>query len=376
MRANSWSHGNIEEAGQRRIVPAWRTASRGAAMLAALVLAGCATGSAVNAPESLAIAPAPISFDGNVAGRATDFVFVLVKDPRPSAPGIRLAAGERLMVALPKAIQRNDAAPLRPDSDFNLLLTRGWPQAAVRQKGQYRIVYEAATNSIGVHALVDVEPQGANAPGIKVIHLRGKTFLNTEPGEFPVRVSLFGADGREARAWQGNAKVLFDPPKARLAPSNFHLPPGTNSNLQSVGRGAQAPHWLGLLLWDGNGSPMNRVGIAPRDLGRYARYTGGLLVQDTDGDGKLDSVRDRVVGGIIGAAPAGAKGQSALSPVGRDGKPTLSGAVARHAKFPNGGKPNPGLLPVQFRAGDKAGAYRPTFELIGGNAFQFTIEAR
>mgnify|MGYP001216228751 CR=1 FL=1 len=45
---------------------------------------------------------------------------------------------------------------------------------------------------------------------------------------------------------------------------------------------------------------MNGVGIAPRDLGRYPRYTGGLLVQDANGDGRLDPARDKVVGGIIG----------------------------------------------------------------------------
>ncbi len=35
---------------------------------------------------------------------------------------------------------------------------------------------------------------------------------------------------------------------------------------------------------------------------------------------------------------------------------------------------NPGLLAIQFRAGSLPGLYRPTVELIGGNAYQFTIE--
>jgi hypothetical protein len=87
---------------------------------------------------------------------------------------------------------------------------------------------------------------------------------------------------------------------------------------------------------------------------------------------------DKVVGGIIGAAPQGATGQAASSPLGADGTPVLSGEVSRNAAFPpavGGGKPSPGLLPVQFRAGDKPGLYRPTVELIGGNRPQFTIEA-
>ena len=355
----------------------WRPAVKiGCALLAGALLAGCASQATRVAPEPLAVARAPISFDGHVAGRATDLLFLVVNDADPATPGIGMAAGDRLMVALPKDFQRNSASALREDSDFNLVLTRGWPQGAVRQKEQYRVVYDAASNSIGVQALTDIKPEGPNAPGIKVIHLRGNTFLNLGPGDHLVRVSLFGADGREQRAWQGSAKIDFDAPKARLAPTNFHLPPGTDANFQKTGMNKEAQHWLGVLLWGAAGSPMNGVGIAPRDLARYPRYTGGLLVQDANGDGRLDPARDRVVGGIIGAAPAGAKGQSATSPMGPDGKPILSGNVLRHEKFPGGGKPNPGLLAVRFQTGDKVGAYRPTLELIDGDAFQYTVEAR
>ena len=86
-----------------------------------------------------------------------------------------------------------------------------------------------------------------------------------------------------------------------------------------------------------------------------------------------------MVGGIVGAEPQGASGQAASSPIGADGKAVLSGEVLRSAGFPvaaGGGKPNPGLLAIEFRAGDKPGLYRPGVELIGGNAYQFTIEAK
>jgi hypothetical protein len=343
---------------------------------AAVILTACTIPGHRLEPKPMAIAPAPISYDGHVAGRATDYVFVLERNADPAVPGYTLAAGDTLALRLPKDFKRNSAAPLIEDSDRNLVLTKGWPQGSVRQSGQYRIFYEATTHEIGVRALLDVGRDGANAPGIKVIHLRGQTFINPGPGEYPVEVTQRAAGGAAKAVWRGKATVLFDAPKARLAPTNFHLPPGTNSDFQKLGVGRTAPHWLGLLLWTEPGSPLNNVGIAPRDLNRFPKYTGGLLVQDTNGDGNLDSAVDRVVGGIIGAAPEGARGQVAVSPRGSDGRLILSGSVLRDAKYPaGGGKANSGLLAVQFTAGDKPGLYRPTFELIGGNTYQFTLIA-
>ena len=126
------------------------------------------------------------------------------------------------------------------------------------------------------------------------------------------------------------------------------------------------------------GAALNGVGIAPRDLTRYLKYTGGLLVQDSNRDRKLDPATDKVVGGIVGAAPEGATDQAATSPVLADGAPLLSGEVPRDVRFPpaaGGGKPNPGLLAIQFKAGSLPGLYRPKVELIGSNAYKFTIEA-
>lgn len=90
------------------------------------------------------------------------------------------------------------------------------------------------------------------------------------------------------------------------------------------------------------------------------------------------SAVDKVVGGIIGAAPQGATGQAATSPVDADGRPVLSGEPQRNAAYApaaGGGKPNPGLLTIQFKAGSLPGLYRPTVELLGGNSYQFRIEA-
>ena len=347
-----------------------------ASAAAAAFVVGCASAPPI-APQSLMTAPAPVTFDGNVAGQATDYVFVLVPDANPATPGFALRAGETLLLALPASFKRNAAVAVSADTDLNLVLTKGWAQGAVRLAGQYRVAYDEAANAMKVTALVDVPASGANAPGIKVIHLRGRTFVNPMPGDYAVSVTHASADGRALARWQGQIKVLDEAPAARLAPSNFHLAPGVNGDFQKVPIGTVAPQTLGLLLWGANGSAMNGVGIAPRDLTRFPKYTGGLLGQDTNGDHRLDPAVDKVVGGIVGAAPQGATGQAATSPMGADGRPVLSGETSRNAAYPpaaGGGKPNPGLLTIQFKAGSLPGLYRPTVELIGGNAFQFTIE--
>lgn len=93
-------------------------------------------------------------------------------------------------------------------------------------------------------------------------------------------------------------------------------------------------------------------------------------MRDTNGDGVLDPATDTVVGGVIGAAPAGATGQCATSPVDATGRPVLSGQLQRAD-----GTPAPGILRVLFRTGTLPGDYTPTFELAGGTAARMTIVA-
>ena len=339
-------------------------------------LAGCATAPAPVA-RALMTAPAPITFDGNVAGQATDYVFVLVADANPAVSGFSMRAGESLRLAIPSAFKRNAPVAISADTDVNLVLTKGWPQGAVRLAGQYRVGYDDKAHAMTVTASQDVAAEAANAPGIKVIHLRGRSFINPMPGDYPVSVTHVAVDGKPIATWQGQLKVIDDAPSARLAPTNFHLAPGVNGDYQKVAAGQVAPNHLGLLLWGAQGAALNGVGIAQRDLTRFPRYTGGLLVQDTNQDRRLDPATDKVVGGIIGAAPQGATGQAATSPISADGTPVLSGEVLRHAGYPpaaGGGKPNLGLLAIQFKAGSLPGLYRPTVELIGGNDYQFTVE--
>ena len=341
---------------------------------AAALLSACAT-ARPSAMGPLAVVNSPVSFDGDIAGKPTDLVFVLVPDANPRTPGVVLGAGESLRLVLPREFQRNAQVPLAPDSDTNAVLTKGWPQGSVRQAQQYRIGLDDRAHALTFTALQDISANGANAPGIKAIHVRGRTFINPGAGSYPVTLTRTDAQGRQLASWQGEVKLLATSTGPHLAPTNFHLAPGSQGDFQSVPISQQAPRLLGLLLWGTDGAPLNGVGVTPRDLTRFPRYTGGLLVQDSNGDGRLDPAVDTVVGGIIGAAPQGATGQVATSPTGADGKPMLSGQALRNDAYPNGGKPNAGLLPIQFRSGSLPGLYQPVVELTGGNSYRFTIEA-
>lgn len=329
------------------------------------------------ASRFMTIEPAPVSFDGHVARQATDYVFVLMRNVNPKAPGLSLRAGESLRVVLHPVFKRNATVAISTDTDANLVLTKGWPQGAVGPADRFHVGFDEKSNSMTVRALHDIAADGMNSPGIKMIHLRGRTFTNPLQGEYDVSVLYTAANGETLAVWRGRIEVLAEAPAARVAPSNFHLPPGTNANFQQVSAGQNVPRPLGVLLWGGGGAPLNGVGIAPRDLTRFPKYTGGLLVQDSNADRRLDPAIDKVVGGIIDATPQGATGQSATSPIAPDGTIMLSGEVLRNAGFTpqmGGGKPNSGLLAIQFRAGDKEGHYRPTVELIGGNSYRFTVE--
>jgi hypothetical protein len=158
-------------------------------------------------------------------------IFALVPNTDPAVKGIALKRGDILSILLPAAFKRNEKVGIQEDSDFNLTLTKGWPQAPVKQAGQYKILFDERTNAIGVRAEKDVEPEEGNSPGVKMIHLRGETFINPAAGEYPVAVRLVNNNGSLKQTWTGEIKILSAPVGPRLAPTNFHLGPGMNGDL-------------------------------------------------------------------------------------------------------------------------------------------------
>lgn len=304
----------------------------------------------------------PVVADGDVAGHPADFNLLLDRSLDPQIAGRGLLKGRTISITLPDAFVRTDVPVTVPESGA---LVKGWPQGGL---DGYTVTL-AGTHTIVFTATRDIAPTGPDNPGIKVIHVRGRAFTNPAPGNYPIAV--VAETGPGAATETGSGVLTIRPAIVpSINPSNALFPQPSNNNWQRVPVDTVTSIPLDFLLFGADGLPLNGVGVVPADRARFPRYTGGLLVRDADGDGKLDPATDTVVGGIIGAAPDGATGQRATSPVGALGRPVLSGQVTR----PDGASA-PGMLRVLFRTGDRPGAYTPTFELSGGTAARMTILA-
>lgn len=211
----------------------------------ALLLAACGTVEPQK-PQALPTAPAPVSYDGHVAGEATDYVFVLVPDSNPATPGLALKAGESLHLALSPAFKRNASVPIVADRDTNLVLTKGWPQGAVPLAGQYRIDFVEKDHAITVTALKDIAADGGNAPGIKVMHVRGRSFTNPATGGYPVTVTRRSAGGQVQAVWQGGMRVQEEMLEAPTGADQFSRATGRKHRFPDGGDRAGRAHAPGL----------------------------------------------------------------------------------------------------------------------------------
>ena len=135
-----------------------------AVIVAVVALGACVTVQSP-LPEPLAIGPAPVSYDGHIAGQATDLVFVLVPNADPTVAGLALEPGDSLGVMLPAAFRRNDQVVIRTDADANLVLTKGWPQArSSRRVSTPSITKRRATPLVSARPKVS-RPPAPTRPG-------------------------------------------------------------------------------------------------------------------------------------------------------------------------------------------------------------------
>ena len=334
----------------------------------------------------------------------------------PNVIGYGIASGGRIEIELGSGFERDPAVVL---TQKTLMVVTGTPQQGMPGKAVGYAISEGDTpNTIVIsptkdeglpaESLMSPAPGAKDDPvrqrGIKVFHigLLESPFINRgESGTVSVR--FYDAAGSVIH--QGSAAANFlGTPAPQVQPNNF--PDKQRShNWQTAAPGqtlGKAPGTLPIsfMLYDApkdvapgemHTAKRGMLGVGVLSTQQLAameykkpaalgRYNGGLILQDSNGDGRLDPKLDRIVGGVIGKAPAGASGQE-LRSLDTHGAADLSKpSSAYHAKFGPIFGGAVGLL--QFTAGDKPGAYRPALALLkdpddiesgDGSAYTFTI---
>ena len=334
----------------------------------------------------------------------------------PKVTGYGVPAGGRIEIEMGSGFERIPDVAL---TQKTLMVVTGTPQQGMPGKAVGYAISEGETpntivisptkdEGLSAESLMSPAPGVKNDPvpqrGIKVFHvgLLESPFINRgDSGSVSVRFY----DGSGTVIHEGTATASFlDGPVPQVQPNNF--PDKQRShNWQTVAPGQTLGKSPGTL-------PISYMiyevpeGVAPAEMhikkpGMFGvgvlstqqlaaleyekpaaldRYNGGLIMQDSNGDGQLDPKHDRIVGGVIGKAPAGASGQE-LRSLDVHGAANLSiTSAAYHAKFGTIFGGAVGLL--QFTAGDKPGLYRPTLALLkdaddtesgDGSTYTFTI---
>jgi hypothetical protein len=193
----------------------------------------------------VAVVKAPVVADGDVSGRLTEFTLVLDRALDPQVPGRTLLRGKTIRVTLPAAFLRTDAPVQAPESG---VLTKGWPQGGYTG---FTIALEG-THTVAFTATADIVPQGANNPGIKVVHVRGGAFRNPAPGEYPITLEAETGPGGAVERGSGTFTVRPEiVPSINVSNALFAQP--SNNNWQRVPVSTLAPLPLDFLLFDAAG---------------------------------------------------------------------------------------------------------------------------
>ena len=369
------------------------------------------------------IVNSPLSAAGLVRGAHSGINIYLQSDEAPGSAfmnpaviGYGIPAGGRIEIEMGEGFQRIGDIAL---TQKTIMVVTGAPQQGMPGvKVGYEVSQGAAPNiyviaptgedGLAAEMLMSPAPGAKGDPihqrGIKVFHvgfLQGAFTNGGSSGSVTVRI----IDGDGKTVASGSADVDFiDAPAPQIQPNNF---PNRqrNHNWQVIAPGETLGVTAGtlaipIMLYE---TPR---GVAPGAMVKFkkgplgvgvlstqqldamdffmpeaiARYNGGLVIQDSDGDGRLDPNKDRIIGGIIGAAPSGAKGQEIRS-LNVAGAIDLSKPAS--AYNPKAGKRFGGAVSLlQFTAGDKPGLYRPTVALLrdpddlasgDGSSYTFTI---
>lgn len=372
--------------------------------VAGLILAGLTMAGAASADGIVAkVVNSPLNAAGLVkGGDAALNIYLQRPDARgidffnPHVPGYGIPAGGRIEVELGGGFTRNAGVPLGLNS---VHMVSGTPQHGLSSKkygylaraganDNIYIVYAKSKDGIPAEKLL---PRASIArldkvpnSGLKVFHMGlGAVAFTNQGDKGLVSVRIIDGDGRLLGS--GTAEVDFwDTPRAQIHPNNF-LHNGQNHNWQRIRTGDTLGKTTGtvpltFMLFDkpvGTAAEINKFkkGIAGAGVMSakqlsgmgfnipvaLARYDAGLIVRDTDGDGKLDAAKDQIIGGVS-AGPTGAGAFEVRSLV-MNGAPLLSQLVAT-LSAKRGKRFGGAIMQVQFQAGVQKGTHRPTFALL------------
>ena len=365
----------------------------------------------------------PLSATGLVTGARAGINIYLQSD---AAPGIEFMNPEvlgygvpprgRIEIEMGTGYSRDPKIPL---AQKTIMVVTGAPQQGMPGKavgytvgegGNANTITITPTGDKGFAAekLMSPAPGAKGDPvrqrGIKVFHvgLLQSAFVNSgNSGTVHVRF----VDGAGKVVHGGSASVNFiAEPVPQIQPTNFPdrqrnhnwqviasgetlgVTPGTLPiplMLYAKAEGVSAADMVNFkkgVLGAGVLSTQQLKAMKFEKPAQLARYNGGLIVEDSDGNWQLDPASDRIIGGVIGKAPAGARGQELRSLVTHGAIDLSKASSAYHPKF---GKLFGGaIMLLQFTAGDKPGLYRPTLVLLkdpsdvasgDGSSYTYTI---
>jgi hypothetical protein len=337
----------------------------------------------------------------------------------PEVLGYGVPPRGRIEIEMGTGFSRDPGIPL---TQKTIMVVTGAPQQGMPGKavgytvgegGNANTITITPTGDKGLTAekLMSPAPGAKGDPvrqrGIKVFHvgLLQSAFVNTGSSG-TVHVRFVDGAGKVVHSGSASADFIAEP-VPQIQPTNFpdHQ---RNHNWQVIASGETLGVTPGtlpipLMLY------AKAEGISPADMVNFkkgipgvgvlstqqlkamkhekpaqlARYTGGLIVEDSDGNWQLDPASDRIIGGVIGKAPAGARGQELRSLVTHGAIDLSKTSSAYHPKF---GKLFGGaIMLLQFTAGDKPGLYRPTLALLrdpsdvasgDGSSYTYTIVVR
>ena len=326
----------------------------------------------------------------------------------PAVPGYGFEAGGSLEVELISGFQRDPDIPL---DDRTILLVAGTPQQGLPAEplglevlegdNPYTYVIRPKENfGIAANALLSVAPGAALDPirqkGIKIIHIgRLKAFVSRgKTGVIEVRFK--DSNGDVIKQGRGSVRFLNEP-RPEIFPTNIPHDQ-RNHNWQRVGSSqivGVAPNTIPIslilyskneglerkgLLGAGVVSRMQLEAMNFRPTSLFHRFNGGLIIRDSNNNGRLEPGEDQIVGGIREIVPDQAQGNQVVTPVVND-KPFLSNPTAAYnerAAQTIGGA----IMQVVYVAGNKPGRYRIEFILLerpgdlnskDGSSFTYTV---